>query len=331
MKKLQLLLILCLGFLPGYSELLDPSAQKQHALLKSLADALHAIHIDVIQDWNSRVDVKSNPVLAPLNDYQMKLVQNSLVYKGRWEQDFEDAVIGYALGIRTSNTKITATSVLTEWNKAGKENTVFISYASEDSERAKGIKSVLERKGFVVFTYQDAGTLEATDIAHFMCTAGTCLVLDTKTARTKSGVQAEALSFQRYRSEEYYRNVDLKNQLIQLAKNNTPDYAKVKVLAATYMKDEMIDDIKPEDYIKSRLGIADETAYSRIIQNNLEATFFYRLDADIDEYVKSQQGNKPDATKLYKELMQLTPPGICGKCHLPTSFPVCLNPLGIEK
>jgi hypothetical protein len=201
-------LVLLLGVLFSSFELLDGDVAN-HALLRSLWAELEPYGIDVMQDWNSSIMTKGRPTVAPLANYHLKIESNPELFLDAWVNEFDRWVKDYTkngtcflLGVKSSTSPPVSADVFkSQWRNADAGKRLFISYAGEDSKAVADLKKVLERKGFLVFTYINGttSTLSAREIAFYMTTASERLVFDTKMARMKSGVQAEALAAAKYK------------------------------------------------------------------------------------------------------------------------------------
>jgi len=174
---------------------LDKNAK--NPFLRLLAPGLEKIGIDVMLDWRSKVETGLKPILAPLANYPVKFNPA----KERWMDELNRGIIG-GLTVIKSGKAIAEDDFLNKWNSIDKKKRVFISFAKEDVEIAKKIKAILEKKKCAVFIYlqKASGTpLQSTfRVGELIGSAGIHLVLDTETARKKSGVMAEALSYARY-------------------------------------------------------------------------------------------------------------------------------------
>ncbi len=172
----------------GKTEILDPDSY--HPLLRVIADDLHSRGIDVIQNWNSRVSVRTRIIIAPLADYL-----NSLPLRGRWESELESGEMGALVAQPGDNPK--SDSFNGNWSKLPQEQRIFISFAREDAAFADIVREVLEKRGYGVFIYiknpKAKPTMSLASVREYLQTAGMHLVLDTATARKKPGVLAEAL------------------------------------------------------------------------------------------------------------------------------------------
>lgn len=311
MKKLNLLLLLCFSFLLVYPELLDPKAKNQYELLKKIADKLHSLGIDVIQDWNSEIETKGRPVVAPLNNYYTKTIMKSDYQKSKWEENFQDDVLRYSLGIRSDENIVDAKSIKTEWDKIDVSNRVFISYASEDENEAEKIKTALEAEGFQVFTYLGNNVFTSQNIAKFMCTAGHCLVLDTKNSRTKGGVIEEALAYQSYKQALYNKNLKTKKKVYNRIKSEIPSYKELCNNAKYYLENNGT--INPsekdiQEFLLNEMGIVDETFYNKTVEAKLISECYYKADDFIETQRKTKEGINID--KIVKHIHQQQ--GICG-------------------
>ena len=181
----------------GNTKILDPTAN--NPLLRRIAGDLHRQGIDVIQDWNSEVPVRRRPVVAPLANYQISLVSK----EEGWMSEFNKGLTGAIAAIKTSE-NIAHDGFAQKWSNTPKRLRVFLSFAREDVAYARNVKTALEAQGYVAFIYiSDQAHSPAQSpvmLGEFLRTAGTHLVIDTDTARRKSGVLAEALAYAKYKT-----------------------------------------------------------------------------------------------------------------------------------
>lgn len=196
--RCALAVVILISTLPclGNAEILDPAAN--HPLLRRIADDLNRDGIDVVQNWRSKVPVHERPVVAPLANYQISL---ALREQG-WIREFNKGVMGAITAIKSS-AKLTDDGFAKKWSNTPKKQRVFISFAREDVAHAQTVKTALEAQGYVAFIYINEPGRSPSQaplvLGKLLRTAGTHLVIDTATARRKSGVLAEALALARYR------------------------------------------------------------------------------------------------------------------------------------
>ncbi len=170
---------------------------KSHPLLEKLEHFLDLHAIDIIVDWESDVALRGNPVLAPIANYKISVLEK----KSEWIDEFTNSYKNALIALET-DLKKGEFDFLKEWNASPPEKKVFVSFTKEDVKHAEVIKSALEKEGYKVFIYKESNRATFTNptfIAQCMREAENVFIIDTDNSRNKPGVMAEALAYAKYR------------------------------------------------------------------------------------------------------------------------------------
>lgn len=311
-------LFLCL-FQTTFAEILDP--KENHLLLRKISEALDKAGIDVIQNYKSGVETKGKPVLAPLANFPIENWKIS-----NWQQELDKEIFKAILAVPDNSP---GGSFHTKWDKSINER-IFISFAREDAAIAEAVSAILKENGYEVFTYlsNNRDPIYSTEqIAHYMKTASTHLVIDTKTARSKEGVTAEALTYAKYWSSEILKdNMDLENKIKIAAQNKniiTPSYEEL------VKRFKMLPEYSTLNDAEVKKDIAN---LYEITKNNLSGFITGLIEKETMTFTnKMNNGKESYAPYRYNSFLKNIlesffegSPYICRLCHLPLSFPVCL-------
>jgi len=319
LRKVKLaVLFLCL-FQTTFAEILDPN--ENHPLLRKIAEALHKTGIDVIQNYMSGVETKGKPVLAPLANFPIENWNIS-----NWQQELDKEIFKAILAVPDNSP---GDSFRKKWDKSINER-IFISFAREDAVIADAVSAILKENGYEVFTYlaNNRDPIYSTEqIAHYMKSASTHLVIDTKTARSKEGVTAEALTYAKYWSPEILKNnMDLENKIKISAQNKniiTPSYEELVKRFKMLPEYSTLNDAEVKKEIGNLYDITKDNL-SGFITGLIEketVTLTTKMNYGKETYAPYRYNNfLKDILKSFFE----GSPYICRICHLPLSFPVCL-------
>jgi hypothetical protein len=333
-KGLLLLILFPVSLYTGSREILDLNA-RPHSVLTPIAPDLDIIGIDVVQNSTSEVQAKGRPILAPLLGFQIGGLSS---YYSRWVRDlFEDK---YSLLMAAENRNNPSTSSFKSvWDNADKDKRIFISFASEDVESAQQIKNILEGKGYTVFIYLDrhgSSTLNAEEIGYYLRTTGNGLVIDTKIARTKEGVLAETIAYNRYKLprdssliEENTRLLEEINSRVGDKQIELPSYNSLLPRFKNYflnVEGEELTTAQVQARIAQRFNIRANDSYRTNLENTIKSNYLGQFTNEASDFTSDLAYNKLLKSSLIELGAQLLFP-ICSRCHLPVSFPVCLAPL----
>lgn len=218
---------------------------KSVPFFQKISEILDIYGIDIIQDWNSNVISLGRPVLAPIANYNVSVLEK----ESEWTSSFTNFYSNAIVALETEQ-PIDATTFIDNWKLFPAEKRIFISFTKDDLEHAENVKITLESNGYKVFLYTENNRLPFTSpemIVYCMKTAGEVLVLDTEKSRFKEGVIAEALNFAKYtfKKEEVLvaENEQIKRQI-----TNYLDNLKINFNP----KDEIISNTKK--YYKNKEG-----------------------------------------------------------------------------
>ena len=312
------LLVVCFLQL-SFIELLDPPPGK--TLMSELAPVLESLGIDAMQDWRSAVQTKGRPVLAPLayapvTSYELP----------KWGRELDEEIIKAVAVTRNRGQRTFSKN----WELSPKER-IFFSFAKEDAVAAESVVKALEAKGYVVFAYLRTGrapVFSTTRIAYYMRTAKTHLVLDTKTAREKSGVLAEKLVYAKYWSPEIIAdNERLEAKLKDALSKREFSFSSYEEVVKRFrlLKEyKGKTEAQVKKIIAGKYGIK-ESDFASFLQKKLDtsATNLSTKYANYKESYTPLMYNRV-LIDLFESATIQDSPLICSYCHLPRSFPECL-------
>jgi hypothetical protein len=115
--------------------------------------------------------------------------------KGEWQGGFERALQAEGALMAVPNTDAGVSDFTAKWHDARPSTRVFISFTRADVGEAMKVRTVLEQRGYTVFTYLKSEAnpqFSPEAVGKFFRTAGHHLVLDTNNARRSYGVLLEA-------------------------------------------------------------------------------------------------------------------------------------------
>jgi hypothetical protein len=175
--------------------------------LQVLRSSTQAKDFRVIASWSDVAKAKppSIPTLAPMKGFPLSTQKRpwrvSDFFRAR---SYDDAVLLAVLGKRKSNVSI-ANDLPRLWRRAPPSQRVFVAFARQDLRAANALRAALERAGYQSFIYlpgkKNPRWADPAHLGRYFREAGQRLVLDSRAARSATGVRLESHAARRRKGE----------------------------------------------------------------------------------------------------------------------------------
>jgi hypothetical protein len=206
---------LLLSVYVGWAKIIDPAGDGPDAmLLRSWAESLDPVGIDVVLGRATALPVPDRPRLASLKGYVPVQHDWGGFVKEAWSLGFERGLTGVIFAVRPSDVpgnlarkkldcdsgaaiEIEPCKFVNDWLDAEPETRVFIAFTRDDIDAALAVKKSLEERGFVVFVFLKGRSAtpwaDPALVGEVFAQAAHRLVIDSASARESEGVKFESL------------------------------------------------------------------------------------------------------------------------------------------